>query len=247
MSTQKGNTKKTGPPKYQNRHGFKNVYHDTSKQTQKIVNTEVAGVCKRCKDVIDWKIKYKKYKPLSQAKTCATCRQKTVKKAYLVYCQSCSAVSGKCAKCGESTDIVQKPSKSPAEAASDDRDLQFELEQLPERKRRTFLRNQEKGLLSDTDAFASSKDESDNNEDSDSNEDSDNSEDLDNSEDSGCGETSIKSGGLSDRVEQRVMETNRDLDAGTCQSDSLDMHLKVDISETNNDMRKMNILEPGQC
>lgn len=69
MSTQKGNTRKSGPPKYQNKSTFKNVYHDTSKKTQNIVNTVVAGVCVRCKDIIDWKIKYKKYKPLTQPKT----------------------------------------------------------------------------------------------------------------------------------------------------------------------------------
>jgi len=69
MSSQKGNLKKTGAQKYQNKSGFKNVYHDTSIQTKRIVSTVVAGVCARCKDVIDWKIKYKKYKPLTQAKT----------------------------------------------------------------------------------------------------------------------------------------------------------------------------------
>ncbi|WAR00125.1 hypothetical protein MAR_024497 [Mya arenaria] len=29
MSSQRGNVKKSGPPKYQNKRGFKNVYHDT--------------------------------------------------------------------------------------------------------------------------------------------------------------------------------------------------------------------------
>lgn len=69
MSTQKGNTKRARPQKYQNKSTFKNVYHDTSKQTQRVVTTEVTGVCARCKDCIDWKIKYKKYKPLTQPKT----------------------------------------------------------------------------------------------------------------------------------------------------------------------------------
>ena len=69
MSTQRGNVKKSGPPKHQNKTAWKNVYHDTSKRTQQIVNTEVSGVCQRCKDIIDWKIRYKKYKPLSQPKT----------------------------------------------------------------------------------------------------------------------------------------------------------------------------------
>lgn len=69
MSSQKGNVRKCRPQKYQNKSAFKNVYHDTSKRTKEIVNTVVAGVCARCKDIIDWKIKYKKYKPLTQPKT----------------------------------------------------------------------------------------------------------------------------------------------------------------------------------
>lgn len=152
MSTQRGNVKKSRPPKYQNKAAFKNVYHDTSKRTQQIVTTDVSGVCARCKDCIDWKIKYKKYKPLSQAKTCADCKQKTVKQAYHVFCIPCSQSAGKCAKCGEKKEIVLQPKPSIAEQASDDRVLQFELEQMSERKRRTFLRLQQKGLLTGNDA-----------------------------------------------------------------------------------------------
>jgi hypothetical protein len=69
MSSQRGNVQKSRAPKYQNKSAFKNVYHDTSKKTQQIVSTVVSGVCSRCKDCIDWKIKYKKYKPLTQPKT----------------------------------------------------------------------------------------------------------------------------------------------------------------------------------
>ncbi|XP_060572288.1 uncharacterized protein C9orf85 homolog [Ruditapes philippinarum] len=152
MSSQRGNVQKSRAPKYQNKSAFKNVYHDTSKKTQQIVSTVVSGVCSRCKDCIDWKIKYKKYKPLTQPKTCVICKQKTVKQAYHVMCNKCSADSNKCAKCGEKKQVVIKPKLSEAEQAVEDRELQFELEQLPERKRRTFLRLQEKGQLNGMDA-----------------------------------------------------------------------------------------------
>ena len=68
MSTQKGNVKKSKPPKYQNKTAFKNSMHDTSKKTKELNNMIVESVCSRCKDIIEWKIKYKKYKPLSQPK-----------------------------------------------------------------------------------------------------------------------------------------------------------------------------------
>ena len=68
MSSQKGNVKKSKPQKYQNKMGFKNSMHDKSKKTKDLNRMSVDGVCSRCKDVIEWKIKYKKYKPLTLAK-----------------------------------------------------------------------------------------------------------------------------------------------------------------------------------
>lgn len=68
MSSQKGNVGKTGAPKHKNNHAFKNSLHDTNKRTQAVRDLTVSGVCTRCKDIVDWKIKYKKYKPLTQPK-----------------------------------------------------------------------------------------------------------------------------------------------------------------------------------
>lgn len=140
---------KKGPPKHQNKSAWKNVYHDTSKKSKQIAATEVSGVCTRCRDVIDWKIKYKKYKVLTQPKTCVACKQKTVKNSYHVYCLPCAGKADKCAKCGENKEVVMQPSLSAAEQASQDRQTQFELELLPERKRRTFYRLQEQGKLTE--------------------------------------------------------------------------------------------------
>ncbi len=68
MSTQKGNTRKSGPPKHKNHTAYKNNLHDTSKQTKEINSIEVVNCCDRCTEVISWKIKYKKYKPLTAPK-----------------------------------------------------------------------------------------------------------------------------------------------------------------------------------
>ena len=69
MSSQRGNSVKTGAPKHKNKVGFCNTMHDRSKKNLTLVNMNITGCCQRCKDIIDWKIKYKKYKPLSQPKT----------------------------------------------------------------------------------------------------------------------------------------------------------------------------------
>ena len=68
MSSQRGNVQKKGAPKYQNKRAFKNNMHDKTKKIQMINSLEMWGLCSGCKGVIEWKIKYKKYKPLTQAK-----------------------------------------------------------------------------------------------------------------------------------------------------------------------------------
>ncbi|XP_013389338.1 uncharacterized protein C9orf85 homolog [Lingula anatina] len=161
MSSQRGNVRKTGPPKHQNKKAFKNSLHDTSKKTKEINSLEVTGVCARCKDIIDWKIKYKKYKPLTVPKKCTKCEQKSVKRAYYMICTDCAKHHGVCAKCGEKKDIVQGPGLSAEEEASLNSQLQQELKMLPERKRRTFLRLQAEGKLSDTGSAATFEDNSD--------------------------------------------------------------------------------------
>lgn len=71
MSTQHGSgpTRKRAQ-KHKNSFAFKNDLHDKTPQMKKMNSLNVCEVCERCKSQIEWKIKYKKYKPLSQAKTC---------------------------------------------------------------------------------------------------------------------------------------------------------------------------------
>ncbi|XP_071965899.1 uncharacterized protein [Antedon mediterranea] len=143
MSTQKGNTKKAGSQKYKNRSAFKNDLHDTSHKTKQLNTMEITGLCPRCADMIAWKIKYKKYKPLTQPKKCTKCQQRTVKHAYHIICIKCSTEAKVCGKCGESGKEIRSHGLSSSEQASMDSQYQQELKMLPERKRRAFLRNQE--------------------------------------------------------------------------------------------------------
>lgn len=139
MSTSRGSQARKRPQKYQNRTVFKNDLHDTSHKTKLINSLEITGVCKRCKDIIEWKIKYKKYKPLLAPRKCVTCAQKTVKHAYHMLCAQCARDKHICAKCCKSiedaatgTDIIED---------NQDLDLKALLKDLPERKRRTLLRH----------------------------------------------------------------------------------------------------------
>ena len=62
---------------------------------------QVINCCPKCTGVIEWKIKYGKYKTLSAPAKCVDCLQKTVKYNYHIRCGPCVEKVGKCAKCGE--------------------------------------------------------------------------------------------------------------------------------------------------
>lgn len=152
MSTQRGNASRTRAQKHKNRHVFKNDLHDKTPQQMRLNKMHVSTVCQRCKEVIEWKIKYKKYKPLTQAKTCARCQQRTVRKAYHVICRDCAVKDHVCAKCLKSADevAIEAPEPTPQE----EQQLQVEMDRLiksfSERKRRAFLRFMDKGRKQET-------------------------------------------------------------------------------------------------
>nr|XP_045229062.1 uncharacterized protein C9orf85 homolog isoform X2 [Macaca fascicularis] len=68
MSSQKGNVARSRPQKHQNTFSFKNDKFDKSVQTKKINAKLHDGVCQRCKEVLEWRVKYSKYKPLTKPK-----------------------------------------------------------------------------------------------------------------------------------------------------------------------------------
>ncbi|OWR50784.1 uncharacterized protein C9orf85 homolog [Danaus plexippus] len=136
MSCAKGNIQRTRPQKHQNRTAFKNDLHDTSKKTKFLKSLDISGVCERCKEIIEWKIKYKKYKPLTAPKKCVGCEQKTIKHAYHVLCSKCATEKRVCAKCCKPTEITNNSTAGKEEESK----FQTALKSLPERKRRTLLR-----------------------------------------------------------------------------------------------------------
>lgn len=147
MSTEKGNGSRTRTQKYKNKSVFKNDLHDKTPKQIMLNNLNISEVCTRCKDVLEWKIKYKKYKPLSQAKTCTKCHERNIKKAYHVLCRGCALQTKVCAKCLKSSETVEI---IPAEPSMQEQiKLKAEMDRLikslPERKRRAFLRYMEKG------------------------------------------------------------------------------------------------------
>lgn len=122
MSCQKGNASRSRPQKYKNSFAFKNSLHDTSHQTKLINSLDNNDLCPRCRVIIDWKIKYKKYKPLKAPAKCTKCDQKSVKRAYRIICECCSKQDKVCPKCKEKYEVVRREAE--AEVSADESEEQ---------------------------------------------------------------------------------------------------------------------------
>ncbi|KAI9184505.1 hypothetical protein H9P43_003558 [Blastocladiella emersonii ATCC 22665] len=144
--------KKSGQ-KYQNTTAFR--HNKASKKTKVILGLPIHGLCAKCFDVIEWRKKFRKYKPLTAPKKCVTCNQKTVKDAYHVMCTPCATDKGVCAKCLESKEIVEGVNTmSAADMNAQRQEYEIKLRMLTERQRRTFLRKLDRGEVSEADLLA---------------------------------------------------------------------------------------------
>eukprot|EP00002_Diphylleia_rotans_P037610 TRINITY_DN8419_c0_g2_i1.p1 TRINITY_DN8419_c0_g2~~TRINITY_DN8419_c0_g2_i1.p1 ORF type:complete len:275 (-),score=86.99 TRINITY_DN8419_c0_g2_i1:57-881(-) len=139
MSSQ---SKKGKKPAHQNEFAFKHNKH--SKLTAKILAAPNLGLCHRCTDIVEWRKRYRKYKPLSQPKKCTSCSQKTVTLAYHVICDKCAIAKGVCAKCLESKEIVNEV-YAKEQQEKEMKELEEGMKKLTERERRTLLRRLARG------------------------------------------------------------------------------------------------------
>lgn len=69
------------------------------KKEAKIQKLMSEGICRRCREKVQWRFKYDKYKPLKAPATCQQCRQKTITKAYRTLCDTCAAQRNVCPSC----------------------------------------------------------------------------------------------------------------------------------------------------
>lgn len=98
MSLRSGNNKKKGQ-KYQNTFAFK--HNKNSMLTRKLLQSPLDFLCQHCVDILEWKLAYRKYKPLTTPSRCNICKEKTIFKAYRTICDPCAIKDNKklCAKC----------------------------------------------------------------------------------------------------------------------------------------------------
>jgi hypothetical protein len=141
MSSERGNVKK-GPQKHQNKFAFRHNKH--SRKTEFILSLPNEGLCSRCTEQIEWKKKFRKYKPLTAPRRCENCNQKTVNRAYHHICENCAMKLEVCAKCRQKKGIINKIQTAEMEKEERAR-LSDALQKMSERERRTFFRQLEKG------------------------------------------------------------------------------------------------------
>ncbi|KAF9993376.1 hypothetical protein BGZ80_005585 [Entomortierella chlamydospora] len=184
VSSRKGNNKK-GAQAHKNAYAFH--ANKSSKITKKIAAMPVGGLCEKCVEVIMWRKKFKKYKPLTTTKKCVNCEQKAVKDAYHVICNKCAGEKNVCAKCLESREIVPTNIKTEKEIIQEQVELERLLSGMTERERRSYLRQMErkKNTGEGEDGEDNSAEGSDNEDDSDedSEDDDDDEEEEEESED----------------------------------------------------------------
>ncbi|KAI9014965.1 hypothetical protein BC832DRAFT_180347 [Gaertneriomyces semiglobifer] len=144
MSSAKG---KAGQGKQRQRHQNSFAWKPNKKDTHavKLATSPTQGLCQRCYDIVEWRKRMNKYKPLTQPKTCVDCQLKKITDAYHVLCRGCAEQKDVCAKCQESTEIVDSAPKTPAQKLQEEQERQRLLDSMSERQRRSYLRKIERG------------------------------------------------------------------------------------------------------
>ncbi|XP_004304216.1 PREDICTED: uncharacterized protein C9orf85 homolog isoform 2 [Fragaria vesca subsp. vesca] len=84
--------------------------------------SEITGVCQRCKEQIEWKRKYGKYKTLTEPTKCQRCTKRNVRQSHHKLCQPCAKEHGVCAKCCSRNERIV--GKDPAEVEAEQKELQ---------------------------------------------------------------------------------------------------------------------------
>ncbi|EEF31385.1 FACT complex subunit POB3 [Ricinus communis] len=152
-------SKRQGPPKHQNRFAWQpNAGHkinETEVGGKLRPLSEITGVCPRCKEQIDWKRRYGKYKPLSEPAKCQQCSKRTVRQAYHNLCTACAKEQKVCAKCRcRVANIIGRDS---AEIEAEQKMLEEAIKNARERDRRSLLRAMNKGTPKSSEKVASNE------------------------------------------------------------------------------------------
>ncbi|KAK7381225.1 hypothetical protein VNO78_33756 [Psophocarpus tetragonolobus] len=146
--------KRSGPQKHQNKIAWKpnagRKINETEVGGRFRPLSDITGVCPRCKEQIEWKRRYGKYKPLLQPAKCQRCSKRAVRQAYHNLCSGCAKEHRVCAKCCCSRDQIV--GRDLAEVEAEQKMLEEAIKNARERERRSLLRAMNKGKSKNSDS-----------------------------------------------------------------------------------------------
>lgn len=125
-------------PAQKHKNSFAFVPNKYSAKALKIAATEIVGCCEKCVEIIEYKQRFGKYKPLTQPKTCLKCHLKKIKNAYHVICQECALEQSLCSKCHKPNELLTE--KSHKDDLQERQEITAIMANMSERQRRTFQR-----------------------------------------------------------------------------------------------------------
>ena len=99
-SKQEGFVKSANKEKFVRNRDIKLKSNEVAKENN-IARLMCEGVCNKCREKVQWRFRYSKYKPLTKIATCQTCKQKCVTKAYRTMCDKCATSKKQCSSCCE--------------------------------------------------------------------------------------------------------------------------------------------------
>lgn len=76
MSSQRGNSQKNRKPAHQNKFAFVANKHDS--KAMAIVELPLGGVCAHCLDVLEWRKRMNRFKPIKNIGKCQVCQQRNI-------------------------------------------------------------------------------------------------------------------------------------------------------------------------
>ncbi|ONI18979.1 hypothetical protein PRUPE_3G250800 [Prunus persica] len=119
--------------------------------------SDITGVCPRCKEQIEWKRRYGKYKTLTEPTKCQRCTKRAVRQSHHKLCSACAKEQGVCAKC--CCRVERIVGKDPSEVEAEQKKLQEAIKNARERDRRTLIRAMNAGKATGLVKAATNKDD----------------------------------------------------------------------------------------
>ena len=101
----------------------------------KIAEIEIVLCCPKCVEILQFKQRIGKYKPLTQPAKCVRCEQRKVLNAYHASCRECALKLSECAKCH-----VKIEHEIAKDESKESKAVEEQVKGLSERLRRTYLR-----------------------------------------------------------------------------------------------------------